>query len=55
MNKLITAVILCMLPFAVHAETRVFACEAEWAALADEIGGDLVDSFSATTALQDPH
>ena len=55
MNRLITALLLCTLPLAVHAEIRVFACEAEWAALADEIGGDLVESFSATTALQDPH
>ncbi len=55
MNKLITAVLLCALPLAVNAELRVFACEPEWAALADEIGGDLVESFSATTALQDPH
>ena len=55
MKRLITALLLCTLPFAVHAELRVFACEPEWAALADEIGGDLVESFSATTALQDPH
>jgi zinc/manganese transport system substrate-binding protein len=37
------------------AELEIFACEPEWAALADEIGGDLVTSYSATTALQDPH
>jgi zinc/manganese transport system substrate-binding protein len=38
-----------------HAALRVFACEPEWAALADEIGGELVETASATTALQDPH
>src|SRR5690606_28776421 len=38
-----------------HADIRVFACEPEWAALAEEIGGELVDATSATTALQDPH
>jgi len=38
-----------------HAELAVFACEPEWAALAEEIGGELVDAHSATTALQDPH
>ena len=38
-----------------QAQLQVFACEPEWAALADEIGGDLVESYSATTALQDPH
>ena len=55
MKRLITVSILCAMSFAANAEVRVFACEAEWAALADEIGGDLVDTFSATTALQDPH
>lgn len=39
----------------VLAALNVFACEPEWAALADELGGDKVKSFSATTALQDPH
>jgi zinc/manganese transport system substrate-binding protein len=33
----------------------VFACEPEWAALAREIGGDKVTTYTATTALQDPH
>lgn len=46
---------LLALPAAAGAELRIFACEPEWAALAEEIGGDLVDSYSATTALQDPH
>src|SRR5215471_4771959 len=34
---------------------EVFACEPEWAALATELGGDKVETFSATTARQDPH
>jgi zinc/manganese transport system substrate-binding protein len=38
-----------------QAALRVFACEPEWAALTKELGGDLVDVTSATTALQDPH
>ena len=38
-----------------QAALRVFACEPEWAALAQELGGNLVDVSSATTALQDPH
>jgi zinc/manganese transport system substrate-binding protein len=38
-----------------RAALKVFACEPEWAALAQEIGGDAVSVFSATTALQDPH
>lgn len=38
-----------------HAALRVFACEPEWGALAQEIGGKLVDVSVATSALQDPH
>jgi zinc/manganese transport system substrate-binding protein len=37
------------------AALNVFACEPEWAALAQELGGDKVSVFSATTAQQDPH
>ncbi len=37
------------------AELQIFACEPEWAALAEELGGAEVSTFSATTALQDPH
>jgi len=38
-----------------RADVQVFACEPEWAALAGEIGGDKVETVSATNALQDPH
>ena len=38
-----------------HAALRVFACEPEWGALAQELGGPLVDVSVATSALQDPH
>ena len=34
---------------------RIVGCEPEWAALAKEIGGELVTVYSATTGLQDPH
>ena len=37
------------------ASVRVFACEPEWASLSREVGGDKVDAYSATHALQDPH
>ncbi|MBK6632878.1 MAG: zinc ABC transporter substrate-binding protein [Betaproteobacteria bacterium] len=37
------------------AALNVFACEPEWAALAKELGGDKVSTYSATHALQDPH
>jgi len=34
---------------------RILACEPEWAALAEELGGTMVTAHSATTGLQDPH
>lgn len=37
------------------AALNVFACEPEWAALAQELAGARASVYSATTALQDPH
>lgn len=37
------------------AALKVFTCEPEWAALAKELGGDDVDTYSASTAVQDVH
>ena len=37
------------------AVVNVFACEPEWGALAQELGGDKVKIYTATTALQDVH
>lgn len=37
------------------AALNVFACTPEWASLAQELGGDRVKVYAATTALQDPH
>jgi zinc/manganese transport system substrate-binding protein len=37
------------------AALNVFACEPEWAALAQELGGDKLSVFSAVTPMQDPH
>jgi len=34
---------------------RVLACEPEWGALAEELGGTMITVQSATTGLQDPH
>jgi zinc/manganese transport system substrate-binding protein len=34
---------------------RIVGCEPEWAALAKEIGGEMVTVSSATTGLQNPH
>jgi len=47
--------LLMLIPLTVHADLDIFACEPEWAALATEIGQDHVDTYSATTAMQDPH
>ena len=38
-----------------HAALNVFATVPEWGALAEELGGDKVKVYTATTALQDPH
>ncbi len=45
--------LLCALP--AQAALRVFACEPEWGALAQELGGSNVEVSVATSALQDPH
>ena len=37
------------------AKVNVFACEPEWKALTEAIGGEMVEVYSATTAFQDPH
>ena len=37
------------------AALNVIACEPEWASLTDELGGERVKTYSATTAYQDPH
>ena len=49
------ALMLAALCVPAHAAVRVFACEPEWAALAQELGGPLVEVTSATTAQQDVH
>ena len=38
-----------------YSQLAVFACEPEWAALANALGGEKVSIYSATTELQDPH
>ncbi|MCV2351452.1 metal ABC transporter substrate-binding protein [Paucibacter sp. Y2R2-4] len=56
LRRLLAGLCLAALPFsAAHAALRVLACEPEWAALTQELGGSLVEVNSATTALQDPH
>lgn len=47
--------VLLASPSPAFAAVNVFACSPEWAALAEEIGGDLVEVKSATNARQDVH
>jgi zinc/manganese transport system substrate-binding protein len=53
--KLSAALCIALVALPVTAALNVFACEPEWGALAQELGGDKVSVYSATTALQDPH
>jgi len=53
--KLAAAIGSALLALPAAAALKVFACEPEWGALAQELGGDKVSAYSATTALQDPH
>jgi zinc/manganese transport system substrate-binding protein len=48
---------ICAAVFTSHAfsAVNVFACEPEWAALAQELGGDKVAATSAVSPVQDPH
>ena len=57
MRKTIFAALLLALGAATpaYANLNVFACEPEWGALSQEIGGDKVSIYTATTGLQDPH
>jgi zinc/manganese transport system substrate-binding protein len=52
---LAAATLLAGLALPAHAAIKVLACEPEWAALTQELAGDLADVSSATTAMQDPH
>jgi zinc/manganese transport system substrate-binding protein len=57
-NKVLIVMVFCIavqLPLNAMAALQVFACEPEWAALAEELGGDQVKVSVATNALQDPH
>jgi len=49
------AVLLAAWSLSTFADLNVFATVPEWGALAQELGGDKVKVYTATTALQDPH
>jgi len=53
--KIALAAAIAAVAFPATAKVNVFSCQPEWAALAQEIGGDLVSAVSATTAMQDQH
>ena len=53
--KSLLAVIFVVLTTPAFAALNIFACEPEWAALAQELAGNKATIYSATTALQDPH
>ncbi len=57
MNFKPLCILLCGLIFslAANANLNVLACEPEWAALVNALGGEFVTVTPATTALQDPH
>lgn len=55
MKKILCTFLLMLISSHAHAELNIFACEPEWAALAQELAGDKASIYSATTALQDPH
>jgi zinc/manganese transport system substrate-binding protein len=52
---LIIAVLVAGFTASAQAALSVFATVPEWGALAQELGGDKVKVYAATTALQDPH
>jgi zinc/manganese transport system substrate-binding protein len=55
MKKIFLVFGLLLISGNAHAALNIFACEPEWAALAQEIGGDKISVYAATNALQDPH
>jgi len=53
--KLFLTAMMLLMAIPATAALTVFACEPEWASLANELGGERVKTYSATTAYQDPH
>ncbi|MGH8752213.1 MAG: metal ABC transporter substrate-binding protein [Burkholderiales bacterium] len=54
-SLILVSSLVFLLPQSATAQLKVFACEAEWGALAEELGGDKLAVYVATTGLQDPH
>ncbi len=53
--KVLSLSVLLVTAQSAQAALNVFACEPEWGALAQELGGDKVNVFTATNAMQDVH
>ena len=53
-NVLVGTLLWCACSSA-NATLNVLACEPEWKALAEALGGDRIEVVSATNAFQDPH
>src|SRR6266480_58406 len=53
--RLVVALSSVVIALPATAALNVFAYEPEWGALAQELGGDKVSVYAATTALQDAH
>ena len=53
--KLCLAGLVWIAAWPASAALSIFACTPEWGALSKELGGDKVNVYVATTALQDPH
>ena len=53
--KILSGLSLAIFAVPSIAALNIFACEQEWAALAQELAGDKASVYSATTALQDVH
>lgn len=55
MTRFLSILFVLFVVHSAEAALNVFACEPEWGALAEEIGGDAVSVYVATSAKQDPH
>lgn len=53
--RLLLCVMAWVMPGLAGAALNIFACEPEWAALAQQLAGDEASVYQATTARQDPH
>lgn len=53
--KIFAGFSLFLFSVSAFAKIEIFACEPEWKSLAETLGGEHVNVFLATTALQDPH